>query len=58
MDYVGNWKSFTGENTANINYIIQAIIFNIFPIGIGVFINRAWILHFIGPTEPTINYSQ
>lgn len=36
--------------------MIEVVIVDILPIGF--FINRAWVLHFIGPTKPTINYSK
>lgn len=36
--------------------MIEVVIIDILPIGF--FLNRAWMLHFIGPTKPTINYSK
>jgi len=36
--------------------MIKIVIIDILPIGF--FLNGAWILHFIGPIEPTINYSK
>jgi hypothetical protein len=36
--------------------MIKIVIIDILPIGF--FLNGAWILHFIGPTEPAINYSK
>jgi hypothetical protein len=36
--------------------MIKIVIIDILPIGF--FLNGAWILNFIGPIEPTINYSK
>jgi len=36
--------------------MIEVVIVDILPIGF--FLNRAWVLHFIGPTKPTINFSK
>lgn len=37
--------------------MLEVVIVDILPIGF-FFLNRAWMLHFIGPAKPTINNSK